>query len=127
MKMIKRKTAVTGLLIILSLIVVFHLLVVAQIIPHEVVWGGKFDHYASILPFEIVSIVLNVSFILLVRLRARRPESKSGRIGMLLMVVIFGLNTVGNLFAETMFEKAVFTPLTLIIALLSLRLALKGD
>jgi hypothetical protein len=33
-------------------------------------------------------------------------------------VLVFGLNTIGNLFAKSLFEKAVFTPLTLILALL---------
>jgi hypothetical protein len=123
--MISRATTVKIMLILLSAIVLFHVLVLIQVVPHEVVWGGKFEDFESMLPFEIVSIVLNLSFILLVRFRARKPDSKPGRIGMWLLFALFSLNTLGNLFAETMTEKLVFTPLTLILALLSLRLALK--
>jgi hypothetical protein len=33
-------------------------------------------------------------------------------------VLVFALNSVGNLLAKSLFEKAVFTPLTLISAIL---------
>ncbi len=44
---------------------------------------------------------------------------------MWVMVAIFGLNTIGNLFAESMLEKLVFTPVTAALAVLSLRLAIE--
>lgn len=37
-------------------------------------------------------------------------------------VVLFSLNTIGNLFAKVSLETIVFTPLTFISALLALRL-----
>jgi len=40
------------------------------------------------------------------------------------VVGLFTLNTLGNIFANTLFEKLAFTPVTLLLALLSLRLAL---
>jgi len=125
--MITRQLATKSLLLLLSLIVIFHLLVLLKLVPYDVVWGSKFDSYNSLLPFEIGSLVLNLSFILLVRHRNRNADSKIGRIGMWLMFVLFALNTIGNLFAETMTEKLTATPLTLILALLSLRLAQKTD
>ena len=125
--MITRQLATKSLLLLLSLIVIFHLLVLLKLVPYDVVWGGKFDSYNSLLPFEIGSLVLNLSFILLVRHRNRNADSKIGRTGMWLMFVLFALNTIGNLFAETMTEKLTATPLTLILALLSLRLAQKTD
>lgn len=126
MKIISRKTATQILFILLSAIVVFHLLVLAKIVPQNVVWGGNFNDYNSLLPFEIISLLLNISFILLVRHRVRRAASTLGRIGMWFMFVLFALNTLGNLFAETWVERLTATPLTLILALLSLRLALKS-
>ncbi len=127
MKTISRKSTVTTLLILLSAIVIFHVLVLAQVVSHEIVWGGKFADYKSMLPFEITSLLLNFSFILLVRYRAKRPDSKAGRIGMLLMFLLFALNTIGNLFAETLTEKLIAAPITLLLALLSLRLAIKPN
>ncbi len=41
-----------------------------------------------------------------------------------LMFFLFSLNTLGNLMAESMFEKALFTPVTLILAVLCLRIVL---
>ena len=126
MKLISRKTASQILIFLLSAIVVFHLLVLVKIVPYSMVWGGKFEDYNSLLPFEIASLLLNLSFIFLVRHRARRADSKAGRIGMWFMFALFALNTLGNLFAETWVERLAATPLTLILALLSLRLALKS-
>jgi hypothetical protein len=126
-KLISFKRAAIIIQIILLAIVLFHLAVLSQIVPHDVVWGGKFNDYKSLLPFEITSLVLNLFFLLLVRFRARRPESKPGRIGMWLMFALFSLNTVGNLLAESRVETIVFTPLTLVLAILSLRLALKDN
>ncbi|MEN9442639.1 MAG: hypothetical protein RLZ33_2716 [Bacteroidota bacterium] len=40
-----------------------------------------------------------------------------------LFFVLFSLNTLGNLFAETLTETLIFTPLTILLAVLSLRLA----
>jgi len=122
---ITKAFAAKALLVILILISIFHVLVLLQIIPHTVVWAGKFNSYREVLPFEIVSLTMNLSFIALVYHRAKRPGTKIGRIGMWFMVVLFGLNTIGNLFAETAVERLTATPLTLIIALLSLRLALR--
>ncbi len=125
MKLISRTLAVKILLVLLSTIVLFHLLVLFKVISPDMVWGGKFNSYDELFLFEVISLALNISFIFLVRYRARRPESKPGRIGMWLMFALFALNTLGNLFAETLIEKLTATPITLILALLSLRLALK--
>lgn len=124
MKIISRKNTVKLLLLLLSSIVVFHVLVLLKTIPHTVVWGGKFNSFNDMLPFELISLVLNISFMLLVWHRNRRPESRAGQIGMWMMFLLFALNTVGNLFAETLTEKLMATPLTLLLALLSLRLAI---
>lgn len=42
-------------------------------------------------------------------------------------VLLFVLNTFGNLLAESMFEKLVFTPLTLISSILLLRIVLEKN
>lgn len=123
--LLSKKFAVNALLGILMLVVVFHLLVISTILPYSIVWAGKFNSYEEALPFEIVSLLLNVSFIFLVRHRAQNSASKIGRIGMWLMFVLFTLNTVGNFFAETDIEKYTGIALTFVLALLSLRLAIQ--
>lgn len=122
---LSKNHASNALMSILILISIFHVLVLLTIIPHTVVWAGKFNSYQEVLPLEIFSLVLNLSFILLVRYRVRNGASKAGRIGMWMMFVLFALNTVGNFFAETDIEKYMGIPLTFLLAVLSLRLALK--
>ena len=39
------------------------------------------------------------------------------------MALLFSMNTIGNLLADTNFEKFVFTPITVLLALLSWQLA----
>jgi len=123
--LISRQLAKNALLTILALVTLFHILALLTIIPHTVVWAGKFNSYKEVLPFEIFSLVINLSFILLVSYRVRNDASKAGRIGMWMMFVLFALNTVGNFFAETDVEMYTGTPLTFLLAVLSLRLALK--
>ncbi len=45
------------------------------------------------------------------------------KIALWIMAFLFLLNTIGNLFSENDFEKIAFTPLTLILAILCIRLA----
>jgi len=123
--LISRQLAKNALLTILALVTLFHILALLTIIPHTVVWAGKFNSYKEVLPFEIFSLVINLSFILLVSYRVRNDASKAGRIGMWMMFILFALNTVGNFFAETDIEKYAGIPLTFLLAVLSLRLALK--
>ena len=78
--------------------------------------------------FEIVSIGINLVMLVIV-------ANKSGylnwgksklwvRIGLWIMVVLFSINTLGNLVAINIWEKIIFTPLTLLLAIFSFRLAM---
>lgn len=46
-------------------------------------------------------------------------------IGVWIMLILFSLNTVGNLFSNNEIEKAIFTPLTFISAVFCLILVMK--
>ena len=45
---------------IYTLSIVFHLLVIIQIIPSSIVWGGRLTNQQELFIFESISIVLNV-------------------------------------------------------------------
>jgi len=49
---------------------------------------------------------------------------KIGRVVMWIMFVLFTANTIGNLFSLNELESIIFTPITLVLALQTLRLAL---
>ena len=120
--------ATAGLLIILSLIIVFHVLVLTGIIPFEIVWGGRLKTQEQMLKFEAASIFINLVMVGIVSLKTgllKAPVSPFFiRVCLWAMFALFLLNTLGNLASVNAFEKMVFTPLTLLLALFSLRLVL---
>jgi hypothetical protein len=123
-----KRIATYGLLIILSLFVIFHLLILLRVIPFEMVWGGRLKNASQMLSFETVSIVINLIMLAGVGVYAGILQLKINpmviKAGFGIMFVLFLLNTIGNLSSENEWEKMVFTPLTLLLSLFSLRLAL---
>jgi hypothetical protein len=123
--------ALRGLLTILSLVVVFHFLVLLGIIPFEIVWGGRLKDRSQMPVFETVSILLNLVMLTIVGIKAGLLKVNVNRmiinIALWLMFGLFLLNTIGNLFSNNEFEKMVFTPLTLILSIFSLRTAISKD
>lgn len=107
---------------LLTAVILFHLCVITQIIPYSIVWAGKLKTTEEMLVFETISIFVNLLLITLLLLKSNyRQRGISNKIvdGFLwFFVFVFGLNTIGNLMAESLFEKIVFTPLTLIFAIL---------
>lgn len=107
---------------LISLVIVFHLAVITSLIPYDIVWAGKIHTLREMYTFESVSIAVNI--LLLVTLIMKNEYIKNGVSQSILdlllwiFVIVFILNTVGNLMAETLFERWVFTPLTLISAVL---------
>ena len=126
-KRIKFNLTVKILLAIFSILVVFHILVVVGVIPYDIVWGGRMENAAQMRQFEIVSIIINLLVILVVAMRGGYIWSLLPRklitVLLWIFVVLFSLNTVGNLLSKNLLESIIFTPVTLISALLCYRLA----
>ena len=120
-------TAAKIVLSILSLVLMFHALVLTGFIPFDIVWGGRLKSIEDMLVFESVSIGLNLLMVFVI----------AGHVGFLplffnksitriliwLMTGLFLLNTIGNLMAIDPLEKFIFTPLTLVLTLLCYRIA----
>lgn len=119
--------AAVALMAILGAIVIFHLLVISGVIPYQMVWGGRLADRSQMLRFETISILTNLVMLTVVMIRAGfvrlRVHPISIRIALWLMVGLFLLNTIGNLLSNNETEKIIFTPLTVLLCLLSLRLA----
>jgi hypothetical protein len=103
------------------LVLAFHFLILLKIIPYELTWGGKLKNDSEMYVFESLSITIN-SFLLYVLLQKGNFVKaifgpKTLTIILWVFFGIFALNTLGNLFAESTFEKS-FTILTLINAVL---------
>lgn len=123
------KLSLNIMTLIFSLILVFHLLVLMQIIPYTIVWAGKLNSVTEMRNFESVSILLNLLMLLVILVKA--DYVKLGINQRILnsiiwtFVVLFCLNTIGNLFSKSIFELIVFTPLTFLMAFLCLRIVLE--
>ena len=107
---------------LLTLVVIFHFAIIARLIPYQIVWAGKLKSVDEMYAFEAASIAINIFIIALLFLKAkhikRNTSNKILDALLWLFVILFAANTVGNLMAETWFEKLVFTPLTLLSSIL---------
>jgi hypothetical protein len=112
---------------IFSLVLVFHFLVLTGLIPYEVAWGGRLKSKDEMIVFETASILLNGLFLLVVLIKAHYLKINlpnaflNGTLWV--MVVLFAVNTVGNLLAINPWEKFIATPITLILSILSYQIA----
>ncbi|HNV29307.1 MAG TPA: hypothetical protein PKJ83_09245 [Cyclobacteriaceae bacterium] len=127
-KVISQRLATLGLLTLFSLVIVFHILVLVQVIPYKIVWGGRLENDMQMIQFEGISIALNLIMLALVAIYSGYLKWEINRrwiqLGMWIMVALFLLNTVGNLFAINDWERWIFTPITFLLAVFSFRLAI---
>jgi hypothetical protein len=125
---ITQKLATNGLLGLLSLFILFHLFIITGVIPFEIVWGGRLKNYSQMLSFEAISITANVIMLAVVSINAGILKVKINRAIIKAvfwaMFILFLLNTLGNLLSLNQLEKVLFTPVTLLLSLFSLRLAI---
>ena len=123
--------AINTMITLLSAVVIFHILVLIQIIPYQIVWAGRLNSIAEMQRFETISILINCFIILLITIKGNylnfKFSSKIINSLVWLFIILFSLNTIGNLMAKSNFEKLVFTPLTFILALLSFRIIKEGQ
>jgi len=121
--------AINATIGLLSMVLLFHILIFAQIIPYRIVWAGKLNSVKEMRVFETISMLINVFIVLVLLLKAnyiKNNISKKIINGIIwTFVMVFIANTIGNLFAKTNFELYVFTPMTFILALLCLRIVLE--
>jgi hypothetical protein len=113
--------ATKTLLGFLSAVIFMHLLIMLKVIPYNIAWGGRLQNDQQMYAFEAVSIAINALLVLVLLMKGRyipvHFKEKGLNIVLWAFFVLFILNTVGNLFAQTAFEK-LFAILTLIFAYL---------
>ena len=125
----KEKRFGRALLILSSLVLVFHICVLFGLVPQEWVWAGKVQEQKTLLLLETVSISMNLLLMLVVASKlkfvAAGMNKKLQTVLLWLFVFVFALNTVGNLFAETKVERT-FSGLTLLYVILLARFIRTG-
>lgn len=105
----------------LILIILFHLCIIIKIIPYDITWGGQLKNDTEMYVFEAISILVNVflSWVLLMKGNLVKYKFSNQVVNGILWIffAIFILNTIGNIFAKTYFEKffAILTSLSAIL------------
>ncbi len=119
-----------GLLILLSLFLILHFLILMKIIPYNLVWGGRIKSDKEMYRFEIISILMNAIFLIVILKQANIVEmdipKKIITYALWVMAVLFCLNTFGNAISKNKIEQKLFTPTTILLTIFSLILALSN-
>lgn len=112
----RAQNAINILLGLLLLVAIFHVLIVIKIIPYNIAWGGRLKTDEQMFAFEGLSILINMIlvFILLEKGKYINYSIKEKTLDIILWIfmVLFIVNSVANLFAQTNLEK-LFAVLTL--------------
>ena len=106
---------------LLSIVIIFHILIIVKIIPYSIAWGGRLQSDEQMYTFETVSIIIHLFLCFILLMKGRHIKLRFGEktlnIVLRFFLGLFILNTFGNLFAQTSFEK-LFALLTLLSAFL---------
>lgn len=128
-RLVPQRAATVGLLTLFSLVILFHVLVLTGVVPYKIVWGGRLETVSQMIRFEVISITINLIMLSWVAIKSGYLKCSLNKrwiqVGFWVMVALFSLNTVGNLFAISQWERWIFTPLTFLLAVFSLRLAIE--
>ena len=120
-KKIKCKISIKILLGLLIAVILFHISVIAKAIPYDIAWGGRLQNDSEMYVFEAISILINLFLGLVLLMKGDyikfRLKKKTIDLILWIFLALFVLNTVGNLFAKTNFEKS-FAVLTFVFAIL---------
>lgn len=114
-------------MMLLSVLVVFHVLVLLDVLPYDQTWGGSIEDKSQVIAYEGFAIVLTLVFILMVSikldyLKIKRLQ-KVADIAIWIMGGFFAISLIGNLMAKGAKERTIFIPLSIVLVVLSFRLA----
>ena len=103
------KTTIKIFLGLLFSVIVFHICIMLRIIPYNIAWGGRLTNDNEMYVFETISILINLFLCCVLLMKGDFIIFKfSDKIVKVILWTFFGLfvlNTIGNIFAKTNFEK----------------------
>jgi len=129
-KIISAKLAGNILLVALGIVFIFHILVLLRVLPADIVWGGQIrGMQTNLVTLESIALLVTLLFMLIVAAKTGYINvgklSGAVNIGVWLIFVFLLLNTLGNLASGVSFETMLAAPITIILALCALRLAIE--
>jgi hypothetical protein len=127
---ISAKLAGNILLLSMIVLIIFDVLILFKVLPSNIVWGGQIKNSGTnLIVLELTAILVTLIFAFIVA--AKTGYIKVGRFSGAIHIgiwIIFGylvLNTIGNLASGVSFENLIFAPITFLLALFALRLAIE--
>lgn len=128
-QIISKRFSARAAIAILGCSIGFHLLVLTGLIPYTIVWGGRLTTHEEMIVFESLSLLINGLMLAVLLISAGYvPVRINGSVLRALlwaMSILFFLNTVGNMLSTNSLETIIFTPLTFLLSIFFLRLALE--
>lgn len=117
-----QKSACNAMIVILISALLLHFSILTQLIDYRNVWGGKLANEMEMYVFETISICFNAFLLFTILQKAgyikQHFSNKVISIVLWSFVFVFGINTIGNLFANNLFEQIAGTAVTLISSIL---------
>lgn len=127
------RVAATTMSLLLAALFLLHILVLLGVLPYELFWGGRINGHEQMQVMESVSLLITALMYTAVAAKAGKFDLSRFLprcyidLGLWLMVVMLLLNTLGNLSAHSGLETLIFTPLSLLAVLLTIRIALGNE
>ncbi len=130
LKRVSAKLAGNILLISLGFVAVFHILVIIGVVPANVIWGGQIGNApANLIALELFALLMTALFAGIIAAKAGYINAgrfrKAVARGVWIVFAFFVLNTIGNFASGASAENWIFAPLTILLALCALRLAIE--
>jgi len=126
-----RSIAYKLILILLSILLLVHLLILAQLLPYEHFWGGRLTSLEEMYVFEssavLVTILMISTFYAQYRLHKIEKSNKVLRVLLWIFFAYYLLNTIGNLMAVSIWEKILGTAFTLTMAGLTWKVLMEKE
>ncbi len=123
------RAACIALIVLPTFFIGFHALILAGILPKDIVWGGRLTD-RTLVPFELFAIALNLLLVLVGGvaggfIRSSTALAIAHRIKWFLFYFVL-VNTVLALFSTTTFER-LLTPVTALYAICLYRISAFSD
>lgn len=118
------------LLVFMGWLVIFHILVLLNVVPASIIWGGQIEDTSNaFIALELISLLLTLAFAIIIAAKIGYLQAGNFQrivnIGVWVIFAYLILNTIGNLASGVAAENWFFAPLTLILAFFALRLAIE--
>jgi hypothetical protein len=124
--MLSSRNAAFIILAISAAAMVYHLLIMTSVIDYTAVWGGRLNSYDEMIVFESVSVLLQSVLIVALLIKQKFIQLpvpiKAVNFILWIYLIVFALNTIGNLAAINVWERVIGTLATLVTTLLLWRI-----